>query len=87
MIMHYTIYSKDACSFCDRAKQLAESDDLQHTIIKLGRDIERDALLQAIQYYGHGRTMPMIVGEDEYGNRQLIGGFTEFNKHVKETRG
>jgi glutaredoxin len=87
MIMHYTIYSKDACSFCDRAKQLAESDDLQHTIIKLGRDIERDALLQAIQYYGHGRTMPMIVGEDEYGNRQLIGGFAEFNKHVKETRG
>lgn len=85
--MHYTIYSKDACSFCDRAKQLAESDDLQHTIIKLGRDIERDALLQAIQYYGHGRTMPMIVGEDEYGNRQLIGGFAEFNKHVKETRG
>jgi hypothetical protein len=22
----------------------------------------------------------MIVGEDEYGNRQLVGGFTEFNK-------
>ena len=83
MIMHYTIYSKDACSFCDRAVQLVESNDLPHTIVKLGRDIERDALLEAVQFYGHGRTMPMIVGEDEYGNRQLIGGFNELNKHVR----
>lgn len=77
---HYTIYSKDECSFCDRAKALAERESVPHTIIKLGVDIERDELIEAMQFYGHGRTMPMIVGEDEYGNRQLVGGFTEFNK-------
>lgn len=82
--MHFTVYSKDMCGYCTRAKTLLESNGLPYDEIKLGRDIDRDALLEAIEYFGHGRTMPMIISEDEHGNKERIGGYEELSNFVKE---
>lgn len=73
----YTVYSKDACPFCVQAKTLLTQKNLDFREIKLGKDITLEALLEACEYYGHGRTMPLIVKEDEFGNVERIGGFTE----------
>jgi glutaredoxin len=80
----FTVYSKDACTFCERTKQLLDINDLPYHELKLDRDITRDNLLEAIEYYGHGRTMPMIIHEDGHGNKQRLGGFEELSKWIKE---
>ena len=82
--MHFTVYSKDQCAYCTRAKALLETHGLTFDEIKLGRDIERDALIEAIQYYGHGMTMPMVIVEDEHGNKERVGGYEELSNYLKE---
>ena len=81
----FTVYSKDMCGYCTRAKSLLEINNLDYDEIKLGRDIDRDALIEAVQYYGHGNTMPMIIHEDEHGNKERIGGYEELSNWVKNT--
>lgn len=82
-MVHFTVYSKDNCAYCQRAKTLLEINSFGYDEIKLGRDIERDALIEAIQYYGHGNTMPMIIAEDDHGNKERIGGFNELSEWIK----
>lgn len=82
--MHFTVYSKGECNFCNRAKSLLEVNSLPYTEILMGRDIERDALIEAVQFYGHGRTMPMVIGEDDHGNKERIGGYEELSQWIKE---
>lgn len=85
MLAEFTIYSKDGCSYCDRAKALCEANSRTYTELKLGRDIEYDALLDTIQHYGHGRTMPLIVcNDDGHGNQFRIGGYTELSEYLKQ---
>jgi glutaredoxin 3 len=80
----FTIYSKDACSFCDRAKALLEASGRSYTELKLGRDIEMDSLLEAIQHFGHGRTMPMVIlNDDGHGNTERVGGYEELRKFLQ----
>lgn len=80
----FTIYSKDNCGYCVSAKQLLDVKSIPYREIKLDKDITREALLEAVKYYGHGNTMPMIVREDGYGNVERVGGFTELNKWLQE---
>jgi len=80
----FTVYSKDACAFCTKAKALLDNKGRSYQEIKLGKDIQMDGLLEAIQFYGHGRTMPMIIRTDEDGNTYRIGGFTELEKFFAE---
>jgi glutaredoxin len=82
--MHFTVYSKDGCAYCTRAKTLLEINNLPYDELKMGRDIERDALIEAVQFYGHGNTLPMIISEDEHGNKERVGGFEELSNWVKE---
>ena len=74
----FTVYSKPACPFCDRAKSLLTSKGLPFTVVNLdvgqpkedgANYISRDDLLAKIP---NARTMPQILKDDE-----LIGGFTE----------
>lgn len=81
--MHFTVYSKDLCGYCTRAKTLLDTHSLPYNEIKLGRDIERDALIEAIQFYGHSNTMPMVIVEDEYGNKERVGGYEALSDFVK----
>lgn len=65
----YTIYTKDNCPFCDKAKNLLTQKQIAFTSLKLGVDFTREELLAKIP---SARTMPQImVGET------LIGGYKE----------
>lgn len=80
----FTVYSKDACAFCEQSKALLKQKGKEFNEIKLGRDIQLEDLLETCQYFGHGRTMPLIVRYDDHGNSERIGGFTELKKFFEE---
>ena len=66
--MNITVYSKDNCVWCDRAKNLLASVDLSYDEIDLSDDNERQAFYKKV---GEGiSTVPQI-----YFNYQRIGGF------------
>lgn len=73
----YTIYSKSACDYCEKAKKLLIEKGLPFTEIKLGRDIQdRDDFISEIKSKLPKNTtistVPQIFKGDAY-----IGGFTE----------
>ena len=68
--MNITVYSKDNCVWCDRAKNLLASVDLSYDEIDLSDDNERQAFYKKV---GEGiSTVPQI-----YINDQRIGGFPQ----------
>ena len=77
----FTVYSKPACVYCDRAKSLLTVKGLLFEVVNLdvgqpkeegAKYISRDDLLAKIP---NARTMPQIMKNDE-----LIGGFTELRE-------
>ena len=70
----YTIYTKDNCPFCDKAKNLLTQKQIEFKSLKLGVDFTREELLPKIP---SARTMPQImVGET------LIGGYKELESSL-----
>lgn len=79
--MKATIYTKDYCSFCTKAKMLLKNKGVQYEeyIISAGYDENK---LEDGQYYAtreqllevapHAKTVPQIWLDDNY-----IGGYTE----------
>lgn len=70
----FTVYTKDNCSFCDKAKMLLTMKGLSFNTVKLGQDITREELLAKIPT---ARTMPQIMKDG-----QLIGGYKELENAV-----
>jgi glutaredoxin len=62
-----TIYSKDNCSFCDKAKNLLRIKQIAFEEFKIGRDITREEVLEQFPYQ---KTVPIILDEG-----RLIGGY------------
>lgn len=62
-----TIYGKDACPNCDRAKALLKSKGIDFEYLKLGVDYTRDELLSKVP---DARQVPIIFDGDV-----LIGGY------------
>jgi len=56
------IYSKDNCPFCEKAKHLLASHDIEYAENKIGVDITREELLELLP---NARTVPQIY---LYGN-------------------
>ena len=69
------IWSKDACPFCDQAKNLLKLKGIEYEERNISRDWTREQLLEAVP---DARTVPQIFLDD-----RLIGGFTELRKHFK----
>ena len=66
-----TVYSKNYCPYCVRAKKLLKSKGVDFKEINL--EGKQDEMAQLIQKTGM-RTVPQIFIDDE-----LVGGFTELN--------
>lgn len=66
---HFTLYTKPTCPFCVQAKRLIERKGDTYDELVLGKDVDRDQLLERVP---SARTVPQIFQGDE-----LIGGFTE----------
>lgn len=73
--MKAVVWSKDACPFCDQAKNLLKLKGIEYEERNISRDWTREQLLEAVP---DARTVPQIFLGD-----QLIGGFTELRKHLK----
>lgn len=68
----YTIYSRDNCGYCVRAKTLLKNKGIEYEELDVAD--HREALLERVAAGGHPqpRTVPQIFKDEEY-----IGGYTE----------
>jgi glutaredoxin 3 len=73
--MKAVVWSKDACPFCDQAKNLLKLKGIEYEERNISRDWTREQLLEAVP---DARTVPQIFLDE-----QLIGGFTELRKHLQ----
>jgi glutaredoxin len=67
--MNVIMYSKDNCAFCDKAKNLLKMKAIEFIEYKLGKDFDRDTLLEQ---FPEARTFPVITLDKKY-----IGGYNE----------
>jgi glutaredoxin len=76
--MSYVVYSKDSCVFCDKAKDLLKRQSKEFIEYKLGKDFDRDTLLEL---FPQARSFPVITLDKEF-----VGGYNELCKslNVKE---
>jgi glutaredoxin len=72
------IYTKENCSFCSRAKQLATDKGIAHSVIKIGVDIPTNEFKDM---FPNTHTVPQIHEVTSSGNR-YIGGYVEFSNWV-----
>lgn len=72
--MKAIIWSKDACPFCDRAKNLLMARDIPFEERKIGYNATKEQLLDAVP---NARSVPQIFLDEQY-----IGGFSELHKHL-----
>ena len=79
----YTLYLVESCPYCDSALDLAKSSNIEYYAQFL--DWDDPLLVEAKQKFNH-QTVPVVV-ETTVGETQkvekLIGGFTEFETHLK----
>ena len=73
--MKAVVWSKDACPFCDQAKNLLKLKGIEFEERNISTDWTREQLLEAVP---DARTVPKIFLDE-----QLIGGFTELRKHLQ----
>jgi glutaredoxin len=72
--MKAIIYSKDACPFCDQAKNLLMARDIPFEERRIGYNATREQLLEAVP---NARSVPQIFLDEQH-----IGGFVELRKHL-----
>ena len=70
------IWSKPACPYCVRAKNLCEQKGYEYESINIEEDNNIELLLKKNK---HARTMPQI-----FINDKLIGGYTDLVKYFEE---
>ena len=73
--MKATVWSKDACPFCDQAKGLLKMKGIEFEEKKIGHGFTKEDLLEAVPT---ARTVPQIFLDDK-----LIGGFNELKTHLQ----
>lgn len=71
------IWGKPACPFCDQAKALCESRQLEYTYKQLGTDFTREQVLES---FPGARTFPQIK---VHGTN--IGGYDKLAPYLEDT--
>jgi glutaredoxin len=69
------VWSKDACPFCDQAKNLLKSRGIEFEERNVNKNWTKEQLLEAVP---NVRTLPQIFLDEVH-----IGGFTELRKHLQ----
>jgi len=73
--MKAIVWSKNACPFCDQAKNLLKSQGIEFEERNVQTNWTKEQLLEAVP---NARTLPQI-----FLNNNYIGGFTELRKHLQ----
>ena len=76
--MKAIVWSKDQCPYCDQAKALLKSRNIEFEERNIMHDWTREQLLEAVP---NARTVPQIFLDDE-----LVGGFTELRTKLTESK-
>ena len=74
--MKFTIYSKEGCSYCEKAKRLLDLAKVEYRVYKLDRDFTKD---QFISEFGYGSSFPRILADGK-----LLGGCLDTFKYLEE---
>ena len=74
--MKFLVFTKNRCSYCDRAKDLIVQKGYEYESINIEEDNNIDILLEMNKY---ARTMPQI-----FINDKLIGGYVDLVKYFEE---
>ena len=74
--MNFTIYSKEGCSYCEKAKRLLDLAKVEYRVYKLDRDFTKD---QFISEFGYGSSFPRILADGK-----LLGGCLDTFKYLEE---
>jgi glutaredoxin len=74
--MKVVVWSKYNCQHCDQAKSLLEQQGIEFEERKIGDGWTKEQLLESVPT---ARSVPQI-----FVDNQLIGGFTELQKYIKE---
>jgi glutaredoxin len=73
--MKAIVWSKYHCPYCDQAKALLKSRNIEFEERKIGDGFTKEELLEAVP---NARTVPQI-----FLDGKLIGGFTELQSYVQ----
>lgn len=68
------VWSKDQCPYCDQAKALLKSRNIEFEERNVSQDWTREQLLEAVP---NARTVPQIFLDEE-----LVGGFNELRQRL-----
>ena len=74
--MKVIVWSKDACPYCDQAKNLLTAKGIEFEERNVSKDWTKEQLLEAVPT---ARSVPQIFLDEE-----LVGGFTELRKKLAE---
>jgi glutaredoxin len=72
--MKAIVWSKNQCPYCDQAKALLKSRNIEFEERNVSRDWTREQLLEAVP---NARTVPQIFLDEE-----LVGGFNELRQRL-----
>jgi len=72
--MKAIVWSKDQCPYCDQAKALLKSRNIEFEERNVSQDWTREQLLEAVPT---ARTVPQI-----FLNEELVGGFNELRTRL-----
>jgi glutaredoxin len=74
--MKAIVWSKNGCPFCDQAKNLLKSKNIEFEERNIEKNWSREQLIEAVP---NARTLPQIFLDEK-----LIGGFTELRTHFNK---
>jgi len=74
--MKAIVWSKYNCQHCDQAKALLDQQGIEFEERQIGDGWTKEQLLESVPA---ARSVPQI-----FVNDQLVGGFTELQKYIKE---
>ena len=72
--MKAIVWSKNACPFCDQAKNLLKMKGIEFEERNINKDWTREQLLEAVPT---ARTLPQVFLDEE-----LIGGFNDLKRKL-----
>lgn len=82
----FTIYGKDNCQHCTRAKEFAIANGIEYIYLTLGKNYTKEELIEKLRQQGIPRTVPQIFRETD-SSTEYIGGADDFiafvQKHMK----
>jgi|APGre2960657373_1045057.scaffolds.fasta_scaffold455571_1 glutaredoxin len=70
----YTVYSKENCPACSRAKALLQSRGLEYKEYIIGKDVMREHVLEL---FPDMKSVPIIIE-----NGELVGGYEQLNERI-----